>query len=85
MRIETRKTYPESARKNQKQGKVGVRFTIAADGSVKSITIAESSGHDILDSAALSAVKNAAPLPRPPQNLFDEQLKVLITIMFELM
>ena len=85
MRIETRKTYPESARKNQKQGGVSVRFTITEDGSVKSITIAESSGHDILDSAALSAVKNAAPLPRPPRNLFDEQLKVLITIMFELM
>ncbi len=85
MRIETRKTYPESARKNQKQGKVGVRFTIAADGSVKSITIAESSGHEILDSAALSAVKNAAPLPRPPRNLFTDQLKVVITIMFELM
>ena len=84
MRIETRKTYPESARKEQKQGGVSVRFTITRDGNVKSVAIAESSGHDLLDSAALSAVKNAAPLPRPPRNLFDDQLKVKITIMFEL-
>ena len=84
MRIETRKTYPQSARKNQQQGQVGVRFIITQDGDVKSVAIAESSGHDLLDSAALSAVKNAAPLPRPPRNLFDDQLKVKITIMFEL-
>ncbi|MGM0644010.1 MAG: energy transducer TonB, partial [Thermodesulfobacteriota bacterium] len=82
MRIETRKTYPESARKDQKQGGVSVRFTITREGNVKSVAIAESSGHDILDSAALSAVKDAAPLPRPPRNLFDDQLKVKITIMF---
>lgn len=84
MRIETRKTYPESARKEQKQGGVSVWFTITSNGRVTSVSIAESSGHDLLDSAALSAIKNAAPLPRPPRNLFDDQLKVKITIMFEL-
>lgn len=84
MRIETRKTYPEFARKDQKQGEVSVQFTITPDGSVTSVSIEKSSGYDILDSAALSAVKDAAPLPRPPRNLFDDQLKVKITIMFEL-
>ncbi|MFO7750480.1 MAG: energy transducer TonB [Desulfobacteraceae bacterium] len=84
MRIETRKTYPAKARKNQIQGRVSVVFTITADGGVGRVSIAKSSGHDILDAAALSAVESASPLPRPPGNLFDDRIQVQITIMFEL-
>jgi len=84
MKIETRKTYPEKARKHRTQGRVNVVFTITADGQVLGISIAKSSGHDILDAAALSAVESAAPLPRPPENLFDDRIKVQIAIMFEL-
>ncbi len=43
-----------------------VSFTIASNGSAKSIRLARSSGNAKLDRAALSAVKRAAPFPSLP-------------------
>lgn len=85
MRIESRKNYPDSARKRQIEGRVEVGFSVAADGSVSGVEIVKTSRHPDLDRAALVAVKNAAPFPRPPSGLFSGPLKVTITIMFELM
>ncbi len=85
MKIESRKQYPESARDKQIQGRVRVGFVITPDGQISSLEIVKSSRHGILDRAALEAVRNAAPLPRPPANLFKEKLLVEITILFELM
>lgn len=85
MKIESRKQYPQVARDEQIQGRVLVQFVITVDGQISSLEVVKSSRHDILDRAALEAVRNAAPLPRPPANLFKEKLLVKINIMFELL
>ncbi len=85
MRIESRKKYPDRARQRQIEGRVEVGFLVTADGSVKDVAVVKTSLHPDLDRAALLAVKNAAPFPRPPSMLFDGPLKMTITIMFELM
>ena len=85
MRIESRKKYPDSARKRQIEGWVEVGFLVATDGSVSDVEITKTSRHPDLDRAARIAVKNASPFPRPPSGLFDGPLKMTITIMFELM
>lgn len=84
LKIENKKKYPASAQKRQIEGRVIVKFTVSPDGQVASAEIVESSRHSALDQAALNAVKNAAPFPRPPLKLFDGPLKMKITIMFEL-
>jgi len=84
LKIESRKKYPESAREKQIQGRVVVRFLITGDGQISSLEIVKSSRHDVLDKAALEAVRNAAPFPRPPADLFKDALRVEITILFEL-
>ncbi len=49
--------YPASARRRQQQGTVTLIVQVGADGSVMRVEIAESSGYDALDDAALQSVR----------------------------
>ncbi len=85
LKIESRKKYPERARKKQIEGRVEVGFTLDSTGAVTAAEVVQSSRHPALDRAAVNAVKAAAPFPRPPSNLFEGTLQMTITIIFELM
>jgi protein TonB len=84
MMIEKNKLYPLAARQRQIQGRVVVRFVISADGSVTDIALVESCRHKILDKAALAAIQNAGPFPRPPMQLFKGSVPLEIPVVFEL-
>ena len=84
LRIESHKRYPGTAKARQIEGRTTVRFVIKPDGHISSLKIAKSARHKTLDQAALSAVKDASPFPRPPKNLFNGPIPLEITIMFEL-
>ncbi|MCE3223011.1 MAG: putative Protein TonB [Nitrospira sp.] len=66
-RIDRLKQYPASARMNHQEGRVIVRIVIEEDGRITSVAIAKSSGHDVLDQAALDTLRRASPvtLSRP--------------------
>ena len=49
--------YPEIARKNGWAGTLLVRAKISAQGTVESLTIVQSTGHDVLDQSAITAVR----------------------------
>jgi len=49
--------YPEQARLNGWEGTVTLRFEMLSDGTIGTIEVAKSSGHDILDTAAQKALK----------------------------
>ncbi|OGS99786.1 MAG: energy transducer TonB [Gallionellales bacterium RIFCSPLOWO2_12_FULL_59_22] len=53
--------YPEQARQQKIFGKLQLSVSIRADGSVENIEVSRSSGHRILDAAAMRIVKLAAP------------------------
>lgn len=53
-----RPDYPEMAKRRQWEGKVILRVQVLASGRAGQVTIAGSSGHEILDEAALEAVRN---------------------------
>ena len=53
--------YPAEARAKKLAGTLRLRVTIAADGHLKDVRITESSGHAVLDDAALRIVRLAAP------------------------
>ncbi|MBI4002169.1 MAG: energy transducer TonB [Nitrospira defluvii] len=61
-RIETLKQYPASARLNHLEGRVIVRIVIEEDGRIASVALAKSSGHDVLDQAALETLRQASPI-----------------------
>ena len=50
-------TYPERARRLGHEGEALVALLVATDGSVASVRIARSSGHRLLDAAALTAAR----------------------------
>jgi protein TonB len=65
-RIEAEKRYPRWARKARLEGRVTVDFRLGPDGALKGASVRESSGHEVLDQAALAAVERAAPYPPLP-------------------
>ena len=84
LKIERHKEYPGTARARQIEGSVTVRFVITLEGGVRAVEIAKSSRHNILDKAALRAVKAAAPFPKPPKHFFKGEIPLELTIVFEL-
>jgi len=84
LKIERYKEYPGTARARQIEGSVTVRFVITLEGGVRAVEIAKSSRHNILDKAALRAVKAAAPFPKPPRRFFKGEIPLELTIVFEL-
>lgn len=62
-KIRAKQKYPQIALDHNWTGITKVGFQINEDGSLKFIKILNSSGYEILDEAAVKAVKSAAPLP----------------------
>lgn len=61
-RVEQLKHYPHVARANRWEGRVVLRAVIGEDGQLVDLKVSESSGHSILDEAAMEVLKKAAPL-----------------------
>jgi len=58
--------YPEEARRKQLYGDLTLLVTIRPDGSLKEVKVMRSSGHQVLDDAAMRIVRLAAPYPPFP-------------------
>lgn len=67
--IERNKRYPQRAKMMRKQGIVQISFTLGNDGALNNPQIANSSGNEDLDNAALQAVKQARSIGTPPAGM----------------
>lgn len=61
--------YPEEARQRKLYGSLRLMVAIMPDGSLKEIELLESSGHKVLDDAAIRIVRLAAPFAPFPDEL----------------
>ena len=61
--------YPEAATKMKLSGQLTLKVAIKTDGSLGSVGVSQSSGHDELDLAALEIVRQASPYEPLPPNL----------------
>ncbi len=84
LRIDRHKRYPERAKSRRIEGRVKVEFALSANGTLSNVKVIQSSRNQNLDAAAVEAVQNAAPFPRPPSFLFKAPVKLRISILFEL-
>lgn len=57
---------PSAATAASAQGVVLISFTIVSDGNVGGLKITQSSGHSVLDQAALTTISQSSPFPPPP-------------------
>jgi len=83
LKIERHKKYPEEAK--HKEGKVVVSFVINLEGYVRDLRIEKPSPHQVLNEAALQAVRDSNPFLRPPPRLFKEDVPIELTVTFELL
>lgn len=82
LRIAHAKTYPSQARANGVEGEVRVAFAMDRYGNIISRQIETSSGHAILDDAALRVLDEIGKMPTPPNHLSGERFEMLIPFNF---
>lgn len=82
-RITERKRYPHEARMNQWEGRVIVRVVINAQGQLLDASVAMGSGYEVLDRAALEAIKESCPLTFS-QPLGLERIVLRVPIQYKL-
>lgn len=82
-RIEALKQYPVDARLAHAEGRVVIRIVIQEDGHIVSAAIAKSSGHDILDQAALETIRKASPIMLT-QPLEKSQITIQVPLSYQL-
>lgn len=83
-RINAHKFYPSHARQKHEEGDVILSFRVSRSGDVASVRIIQSSFSHALDSAAIQAVKTAAPFDPPPAYLPDRALLFKLPVRYRL-
>ncbi len=68
--------YPAAAIQSRLEGTAILKLLVDTDGSVKEVTVVETSGHEVLDQAAIDAVKKwkGKPAQRFGINITSEEL-----------
>jgi len=64
--------YPDAARKNKLSGSLILDVALNKDGSIHQITVRRSSGHKVLDDAAIRIVELASPYSPFPDHIREE-------------
>jgi TonB family protein len=83
-RIERIKKYPKDADGTYKEAVVSLSFIINPDGTISNLRIVKPCPYNSLNHAALQAVKDSVPFPKPPQNIFKGGVVIPLNLSFEL-
>lgn len=76
--------YPRIAQMRGWQGTAMVALKFGSGNRLLATTLHKSSGHEVLDEQALAMVKDAQPLPNPPERLRNRDFAVLVPIVFRI-
>jgi len=75
--------YPEEARRQRVFGSLRLAVRLRPDGSVEQVEVLASSGHRVLDLAAIRTIRLAAPFaPFPPELVRWDRLEIIRTWQF---
>lgn len=78
------KRYPARALEAEWSGTAEVSVALAADGLPLAVQLVRSSGHDLLDEAALEMLRRALPATPVPDSLRGRAFSVNLPVVFEL-
>jgi protein TonB len=76
--------YPRRARRLGQEGVPVIIFRFRRDGSLVKHYLQNSSGHELLDKAALDMLKQAEPLPPVPETMAGQTFSYALPIRFSL-
>ena len=70
---------PEEAKPpSSKQGKAAVEFSVSRDGTASDVKLAQPSGDDAMDKAALDAVRQSSPFPELPHEYKGQSISLRV-------
>jgi protein TonB len=78
------RAYPLAARRAHLEGVVQLRVTLLPDGRLVDARVAQSSGHSVLDQAALDLLAHAAPLPAAFGGTRTERIELELPIVYRM-
>lgn len=78
------KTYPRIAQENNWQGRVELRLTIGAGGSLTSLAVKSGTGYTVLDQHALDMLRRAQPKTPLPVGLRGREFTLEVPVVFGL-
>lgn len=76
--------YPRAAKDNNLEGTLELALVIGANGMISELSVVKSSGHDVLDRAAMDFVRKAKPLVPIPEGLRGREFRLEIPVEFSL-
>ncbi|MBR1270796.1 energy transducer TonB [Bradyrhizobium sp. AUGA SZCCT0222] len=79
-RLASNRAFPPAA--TGQSGTAKVKFAIDRQGKLISKELAESSGSELLDAAALRMIERSEPFPEPPAEVKDDMLNFTVPVMF---
>ncbi len=83
--VNGRLDYPLEARQNHLEGVVVLRLRLDEGGELVSVRLSRTSGHRLLDRAALACVQNLRTVPAPPGSIpWDPDLEIPLPITYRL-
>jgi len=74
--------YPAQASQRRISGRLTLKFQISRDGNLLDVSLTDNSGFEILDVAAIKAVKEAAPYYPFPLTIPKKKLSILATFVY---
>jgi TonB family protein len=83
-KIAKAKYYPRIAQNRRWEGKPVIEFLVGKNGDLLEYSISVASPYEILNQAALDAVKNAIPYPKIPESLKLDSIRFKLPISFKL-
>ena len=85
LKIDRQKKYPNEAASMHKEGKVILSFVINLEGVIRNLKIVKPSPYEVLNEAALQAVRDSNPFLRPPPRLFTDDILIELDVTFDLL
>ena len=82
-RIQDTLRYPMAARRRGLSGTVHLDIAVQPDGSIGAVNVVSSSSHEVLDRAAVDAVRALPPMPFP-RDVRPAAFTVRLPVVFEL-
>ena len=82
-RVQEALTYPSAARRRGMSGTVHLDISVEPSGRIGDVRVVRSSSHDLLDAAALDAVRTLRQVPFPP-GVRPRPVRVRLPVVFEL-
>ncbi len=78
------RSYPRAARRAGYEGIVWVRFVLDREGGLRGSELMRSSGHALLDRAALDLLRRASPFPALPAEITLDEIELVLPIEYDL-